>query len=169
MIVVFFIASAGAAEAPSYSWRGIHVRQATASDVKKIVGDPTQEYREQLLYENQLFDPNDPNGQSIRLITIVVNIGVKGAVESIFLSPEYGTTDEQLRPFLGKGQKMTYEKFLATFGQVKVGAGTKPDEKLHYIALDAPCEFFPKSRALALYTRQDVVSGGYLVQFLLFY
>ena len=64
---------------------------------------------------------------------------------------------------------MAYRKFLATLGEIKIGAGTRPDEKLHYVDLDAPCEVFPQYRILLLYQRQDVVSGNYLVQFILFY
>jgi len=159
-----------AARAPeSYSWRGIQLHKSTADDVKKALGAPAREYREQLLYENQVFDPADANGQNVRLNTAILNIGVKGTIESIFLSPEWGTTDQDLRPFFGKGKRMNYRKFLATLGEIKIGAGTRPDEKLHYIDLDSPCEDFPQQRVLLLYQRRDVVSGNYLVQFVLFY
>ena len=160
-----------AAERPpeSYSWRGIQMHKSNAEDVKKVLGAPAREYREQLLYENQVFDPGDANGQNIRLNTVILNIGIKGTIESIFLSPEWGSTDQDLRPFFGKGKRMNYRKFLSSFGEIKMGAGTKPDEKLHYIDLDSPCEVFPQNRILLLYQRQDVVSGNYLVQFILFY
>lgn len=160
---------AAAALSGSYGWRGIRVHESTVNDVKKALGKPTQEYREQILYENQLFDPNDPNGQLIKLNTVVLNVGVKGTIESVFLSPEWGTTDQDFRPFFGKGKRMSYRKFLSTMGEVRFGAGTRPNEKLHYVDLDAPCEFFPQSRVLFIYQRQDVVSGNYLVQFILFY
>jgi hypothetical protein len=153
----------------SYSWRGIQLRKSTAEDAKKTLGAPAREYREQLLYENQVFDPGDANGQNVRLNTVILNIGIKGTVDWIFLSPEWGTTDQDLRPFFGKGKRMTYRKFLSTFGEVKIGAGTRPDEKLHYIDLDSPCEVFPQNRILLLYHRQDVVSGNYLLQFIVFY
>ena len=152
-----------------YDWRGIQLRKSTVEDAKKALGTPAREYREQLLYENQVFDPADANGQNVRLNTVILNIGVKGTIESIFLSPEWGTTDQDLRPFFGKGKTMTYRKFLATMGEIKIGAGTRPDEKLHYIDLDAPCEVFQQQRVLFLYQRRDVVSGNYLVQFVLFY
>lgn len=163
--------AAAALAGSSYSWRGIRVHESTAGDVKRSLGEPNQEYREQILYENQVFDPNDPNGKSIRLSTVVFNIGVQGTVESVFLSPEWGATDKDFRPFFGKGKRMSYRKFLATMGEgkVKFGAGTRPNEKLHYINLSAPCEFFPQSRVLFIYQRQDVVSGNYLVQFILFF
>ena len=152
-----------------YNWRGIQLHKSTVEDVKKALGTPAREYREQLLYENQVFDPADVNGQNVRLNTVILNIGVKGTMDSIFLSPEWGTTDLDLRPFFGKGKRMTYRKFLATMGEIKIGAGTRPDEKLHYVDLDAPCEVFPQQRVLLLYQRQDVVSGNYLVQLVLFY
>ena len=152
-----------------YSWRGIQLQKSTVDDAKKALGTPAREYREQLLYENQIFDPADANGQNVRLNTVILNIGVKGTIESIFLSPEWGTTDQDLRPFFGKGKRMTYRKFLATLGEIKIGAGTRPDEKLHYVDLNAPCEVFPRYRILLIYQRQDVVSGNYLVQFMLFY
>ena len=152
-----------------YPWRGIRLHKSTVEDAKKALGAPAREYREQLLYENQVFDPADANGQNVRLNTVILNIGVTGMIEWIFLSPEWGTTDQDLRPFFGKGKKMTYRKFLATMGEIKIGAGTRPDEKLHYIDLDSPCEDFPQKRVLLLYQWQDVVSGNYLVQFVLFY
>lgn len=153
----------------TYSWRGIRVHESRVHDVKKALGEPAQEYREQLLYENQVFDPADANGQKVRLNTVILNFGVKGVIESIFLSPEWGTTDEDVRPFFGKGKKMTYRKFLSTMGEVKIGAGTRPDEKLHYVDLDSPCEVFLQTRVLLLYHRQDVVSGNYLLQLIIFY
>lgn len=161
----------GAAARPSEfsGWRGIELQKSKVEDVKRALGEPAREYREQLLYENQVFDPADPNGQNVRLNTVILNVGVKGTIESIFLSPEWGTTDLDLRPFFGKGKRMTYRKFLASLGEIKIGAGTKPNEKLHYIDLDSPCENFPQHRVLFLYQRRDVVSGNYLVQFVLFY
>lgn len=161
----------GAAEKPagSYTWRGIRVHKSTVDDVKKTLGEPTQEYREQLLYENQVYDPGHATGRNVRLSTVVLNVAMNGTIESVFLSPEWGTMDQDLRSFFGKGKKMTYRKFLSTRGEVKAGAGTRPDEKLHYIDLDSPCEVFSESRVLLLYHRQDVVSGNYLVQFVLFY
>jgi hypothetical protein len=153
----------------TYAWRGIQARKATVETVKKALGEPTTEYREQLLYDNQVFDPADPNGQNVRLATVVLNIGLNGLVDSIFISPEWGTTDQDVRSFFGKGKKTTYKKFLASMGEVKIGAGTRPNEKLHYVDLDSPCEVFPQSRVLMLYHRQDVVSGNYLLQFILFY
>lgn len=159
-----------AAAEKSYHWRGLRVRQSTVQDVKGVLGEPAQEYREQLLYEKLSFDPQHPDGKDVRLDTVVFNINAKGIVESIFLSPEWGTTDEQLRPILGEGKKMRYGKFLlSTLGEVKVGAGTRPNEKLHYIDLDATCEFYPQSSILMLYIRQDVVTGHYLIQFVVFY
>ena len=153
----------------SYNWRGIQLHKSTVEDVKKVLGTPDREYREQLLYDNQVFDPADTNGQNVRLNTVILNIGVKGTIESIFLSPEWGTTDQDLRPFFGKGTRMTYRKFLASLGEIKIGAGTRPNEKLHYIDLDSLCENFPQQGVLLLYQRRDVVSGNYLVQFVLFY
>ena len=165
-----FMLMGAAPRAPEpYSWRGIQLQKSTVDDAKKALGTPAREYREQLLYENQVFDPADANGQNVRLNTAILNIGVKGTIESIFLSPEWGTTDQDLRPFFGKGKRMTYRKFLATLGEIKIGAGTRPDEKLHYVDLNAPCEVFPRYRILLIYQRQDVVSGNYLVQFMLFY
>ncbi|MBI4522569.1 MAG: hypothetical protein HY695_02015 [Deltaproteobacteria bacterium] len=170
LLMIGFMILAGADAAPgSYRWRGIEVHNSTPEDAKKALGTPTQEYREQLLYENQVFDPADANGQHIRLNTVVLNIGVKGVIESIFISPEWGTTDQDVRAFFGKGKKTTYKRFLSTMGEIKVGAGTRPNEKLHYVDLDSPCEVFPQSRVLMLYHRQDVVSGNYLLQFILFY
>lgn len=169
-IVLLLVLSTAHAAEKAYLWRGLRVQHATIKEVKKVLGEPSQEYREQLLYENLLFDPADPNGEQIRLNTAVLNVGAKGTVESIFLSPEWGTTDEQLRPLLGEGKKMRYGKFLlSTLGEVKIGAGTRPNEKLHYVDLNAPCEVYPESRILVLYIHQDVVSGNYLVQFVLFY
>jgi hypothetical protein len=94
---------------------------------------------------------------------------VKGEIDSIFLFPEYGTIDEQLRPLFGKGQKMSYRKFLASKGEIKVGAGTRPDEKLHYVDLDSPAEVYPQARILVVYGQQDVVTGGYMVKLVIFY
>jgi len=170
LLLICFMLMGAAVRAPeSYSWRGIQLQKSTVDDAKKALGTPAREYREQLLYENQVFDPADANGQNVRLNTVILNIGVKGTIESIFLSPEWGTTDQDLRPFFGEGKRMTYRKFLATLGEIKIGAGTRPDEKLHYVDLDAACEVFPQHRILLLYQRQDVVSGNYLVQFVLFY
>lgn len=165
----FLLVSTAPAAEKAYRWRGLRAQHSTVKETKKVLGEPTQDYREQLLYESLLFDPDDPSGQQIRLNTAVLNVGVKGVIESIFLSPEWGTTDEQLRPVLGKGRKMSYRKFLSSFGEVKIGAGTRPNEKLHYIDLDAPCEVYSESRIVVLYSRQDVVTGNYLVQFVLFY
>lgn len=169
LLSCFMLLGAAARPPESYNWRGIRLHNSTVDDAKKALGTPAREYREQLLYENQVFDPADANGQNVRLNTAILNIGVKGTIESIFLSPEWGTTDQDLRPFFGKGKRMTYRKFLATLGEIKIGAGTRPDEKLHYVDLDSPCEFFPQYRILLLYQRQDVVSGNYLVQFILFF
>jgi hypothetical protein len=169
LVSTWFLVAAAERQPESYSWRGIQVRKSTAEDAKKLLGLPAREYREQLLYENQVFDPGDANGQNVRLNTVILNFGTKGTIESIFLSPEWGTTDQDLRPFFGKGKRMSYRKFLSTFGEVKIGAGTRPDEKLHYIDLDSPCEVFQQNRIVLLYQRQDVVSGNYLVQFILFY
>ena len=169
LLSCFMLMGAAARPPESYSWRGIQLQKSTVDDAKRALGTPAREYREQLLYENQVFDPADANGQNVRLNTAILNIGVKGTIESIFLSPEWGTTDQDLRPFFGKGKRMTYRKFLATLGEIKIGAGTRPDEKLHYVDLDAPCEVFSQNRILLLYQRQDVVSGNYLVQFVLFY
>ncbi|OGQ80518.1 MAG: hypothetical protein A3F90_16650 [Deltaproteobacteria bacterium RIFCSPLOWO2_12_FULL_60_19] len=166
--LMIFSAVAQAASS-GYDWRGIRVHQSTVNDVKKALGEPTREYREQLLYEDQVFDPAGPDAGQIRLSTVVLNVGAKGMIESVFLSPEWGTTDRELRPFFGNGRKMTYRQFLSTMGEVKVGAGTRPDEKLHYIGLESYCELFPQSRVLFLYQQEDVVSGNYLVQFVLFY
>ena len=170
VLISCFMLMGAAPRAPEpYNWRGIQLHKATVEDAKRALGTPAREYREQLLYENQVFDPGDANGQNVRLNTVILNIGGKGTIESIFLSPEWGTTDQDLRSFFGAGKKMTYRKFLATLGEIKIGAGTRPDEKLHYIDLDSPCEDFPQKRVLLLYHRQDVVSGNYLVQFVLFY
>ena len=169
LIVLLFVLSTAHAAEKAYRWRGLRVQHSTIKEVKKVLGEPAQEYREQLLYENLLFDPADANGEQIKLNTAVFNVGAKGVIESIFLSPEWGTTDEQLRPLLGEGKKVRYGKFLSSMGEVKIGAGTRPNEKLHYIDLDAPCEVYPDSRILVLYSRQDVVTGHYLVQFVLFY
>lgn len=166
---LFFLPAVSQANSKPYIWRGVQVHQSTPDDVKKALGEPAQEYREQLLYENQVFDPADPNGQHIRLSTVVLNIGVKGVIESIFMSPEWGITDKDFRPFFGKGKRMSYRKFLSTKGDVKVGAGTRPNEKLHYVDLDSPCELFEQSQVLFIYQRQDVVSGNFLVQFIVFY
>jgi hypothetical protein len=170
LLLSCLITAAAAGRAPElYTWRGIQLHKSTADDVKRALGSPAREYREQLLYENQVFDPADANGQNVRLNTVILNIGVKGTIESIFLSPEWGTTDQDVRTFFGKGKRMNYGKFLSTLGEVKVGAGTRPDEKLHYIDVESPCEVFPQKRVLLLYHRQDVVSGNYLLQFILFY
>ena len=169
LFFIFLPAFVAAAAEKSYQWRGLRVRQSTVQDIKQVLGEPSQEYREQLLYEKQSFDPQNPDVNDVRLDTVVVNIGAKGVIESIFLSPEWGTTDEQIRPVLGDGQKMSYRKFLSAFGEIKVGAGTKPNEKLHYIDLDATCEVYAQSRILVLYIRQDVVTGYYLIQFVVFY
>ena len=134
-----------------------------------MLGEPSQGYRDQLLYENQLFDSGEPDGQPIRLSTVVLNLGIKGVIESIFLFPEWGTTDEQLKPIFGKGQRTTYRKFLSSMGEVKIGAGTRPDEKLHFLELDAACEAYPQLRILTVYGQQDVVTGNYLVRLILFY
>jgi len=158
-----------AAAEKSYHWRGLRVGQSTAQDIKQVLGEPSQEYREQLLYEKQSFDPQNPGVKDARLDTAVFNISAKGVIESIFLSPEWGTTDEQLRPVLGDGQKMSYRKFLSAFGEIRVGAGTRPNEKLHYVDLDATCEVYQRSRILVLYIRQDVVTGHYLIQLIVFY
>ncbi|MDH3445306.1 MAG: hypothetical protein OEN50_15380 [Deltaproteobacteria bacterium] len=167
--VVLLLVGINEKVAGSYSWRGIRVHKSTVGDVKKALGEPTLEYREQLLYENQVFDPAHVNGQRVKLSTVVLNVAPNGSIESVFLSPEWGTTDQELRSFFGKGRKMTYKKFLATTGEVRIGAGTRPNEKLHYIDLDSPCEVFSESRVLLLYQRRDVVSGDYLVQLILFY
>jgi hypothetical protein len=169
-LIICMLGISGAVSAgESYGWRGIQVHKATADAVKKALGPPATEYREQLLYENQVFDPGDPSGQNVRLNTVVVNVGVNGVVDSIFISPEWGTTDQDVRTFFGNGKKTIYRKFLATMGEVKIGAGTRPNEKLHYVDLESPCEVFAQARVLMLYHRQDVVSGNYLVQFILFY
>jgi hypothetical protein len=169
VIVFLLVFSSISAAAKPYNWRALKVGQSTVKDAKKLLGEPHQEYREQFLYEKQFLDPGDPNAQPVRLDTVVLNIGAKGVIESVFLFPEWGITDEQLRPIFGKGQMMTYRKFLSSMGEVKIGAGTRPDEKLHYVSLDAPCEVFSQYRVLVLYSRQDVVTGNYLVQLILFY
>ena len=169
LISCFMLMGAAPLSPRPYNWRGIQLHKSTAEEVKKALGTPAREYREQLLYENQVFEPADANGQNVRLNTVILNIGVQGTIESIFLSPEWGTTDQDLRSFFGPGKKMTYRKFLATLGEIKIGAGTRPNEKLHYIDLDSPCEDFPQHRVLFLYQLRDVVSGNYLVQFVLFY
>ena len=158
-----------AAAEKSYHWRGLRVRQSTVQDIKQALGEPSTEYREQLLYEKVSFDPMHPDVKDVRLDTVVFNISAKGVIESIFLSPEWGTTDEQLRPVLGEGRKMSYRKFLSTFGEIKIGAGTRPNEKLHYVDLDATCEVYAQSRILLMYIRQDVVTGHYLIQLVVFY
>lgn len=169
LILLLLVLSPGHAAEKSYYWRGLRVGKSTVKEVKKVLGEPLQEYKEQILYENQPFDPDDPNEQQLRLNTVVINVGAKGVIESIFLSPEWGTTEEQLRPFLGQGQKMSYRKFLSKFGEIKAGAGTRPDEKLHYVSLDAPSEVFSHHRLLVIYERQDVVTGSHLVKLMLFY
>lgn len=169
-VIVFLLAfSSISAAAKPYNWRALKVGQSTVKDAKRLLGKPHQEYREQILYEKQLLESADPNAQPVRLDTLVLNLGAKGDIESIFLFPEWGTTDEQLRPIFGKGEKMTYRKFLSSMGKLKIGAGTRPDEKLHYVSLDAACEVFPQFRMLALYSREDVVTGNFLVQLVLFY
>lgn len=166
-LVVLLFAPADASQ--PFHWRALRTGLLTVKETKKLLGEPLHEYREQLIYEKQLLDPGDPNLPPIPLSTVVFNIGVKGGIESIFLFPEYGTTDEQLRPLFGKGQKMSYRKFLASMGEIKVGAGTRPDEKLHYVDLDSPAEVFPQPRILIVYGQQDVVTGGYLVKLVIFY
>ena len=172
-VVIFVFAwllSGAAAKVPNlYNWRGIQAHKSSAEDAKKFLGAPAQQYREKLLYENQVFDASTADGQQVKLSTVVLNIGAEGIVESIFMSPEWGTTDQDVRRFFGNGTRMTYRKFLATLGDVKIGAGTRPDEKLHYVDLDSPCEYFAELRVLLLYHRQDVVSGHYLLQFILLF
>lgn len=163
------ISAVVSAAAEPYQWRALRVGVSTTEEIKKILGDPTREYREQLLYENRVLYGSKPSDQPLRLNTVVLNIQAKGIVESIFLFPEWGSTDEQLWPIFGTGDKMSYQKFLSTMGQVKIGAGTRPNEKLHYISLDAPCELFSQYRALAIYSQQDLVTGNYLVQLILFF
>ncbi|MFQ5849878.1 MAG: hypothetical protein ACE5JU_04730 [Candidatus Binatia bacterium] len=169
LLISLVILPSTATAARTFNWRALRVGQSTAKDAKKVLGKPLQEYREQLLYEKKHLHSGDPKDQPIRLDTVVLNLGPKGIIESIFLFPEWGTTDEQLRLLFGKGRKMKYGKFLSSKGKVKIGAGTRPDEKLHYVNLDTPCEVYPKLRVLVVYSRQDVVTGNYLVQLILFY
>lgn len=169
LLIFFLVLSSTAAAKRMFDWRALRVGQSTTRDAKKLLGKPLQEYKEQLLSEKKQLDPGDPNGQPVRLDTMVLNLGSKGAIESIFLFPEWGTTGEQLRPLFGEGRKMKYKKFLSSIGKVKIGAGTRPDEKLHYINLDSLCEVYQKSRVLVIYSRQDVVTGNYLVHLILFY
>lgn len=158
-----------ATAARAFDLQALQVGRSTSRDAKRVLGKPLQEYSEQLLYENQRLESGDPKDQPVRLDTVVLNLGPKGIIESIFLFPEYGTTDEHLRALFGKGKSMKYEEFLSSLGKVKIGAGTRPDEKLHYINLDAPCEVYPRSRVLVVYNREDLVTGHYLVHLILFY
>lgn len=170
LLLALLHAGAGPAGASQlYDWRAVRVGSSSFNDIKKVLGEPSQEYGDQLLYENRHLDGGTASDQPLRLNTVVLNIGSKGVITSIFLFPEWGITDEQLRPIFGTGEKMSYQNFLSSMGEVKVGAGTRPNEKLHYVSLNAPCELFPQHRALAIYSQQDVVTGNYLVHLILFF
>lgn len=152
-----------------YNWRLLSVGKSTAADAKAVLGPPTHEYREQLLYEDQKLEADDPTVPSVRLDTVVLNLGSDQEVESIFLFPLYGTSHEELLPLFGTGQRMRYGEFLSSRGEFRVGAGTRPDEKLHYVDLNDLCEVYEKSRILVIYERQDVVTGSDLVRLIVFY
>ena len=155
--------------AHGYDWESLKVGVSTAADVKKVLGEPTHEYRDQLLYENQRLDVEDPSFPPVRLNTVVLNLDTDKKIESIFLFPLYGTTNKELRPLFGVGHRMPYRTFLSSMGEFKVGAGTRPDEKLHYIELNAPCEVYPQFRILVIYGIQDVVTGDDLIRLIVAY
>ncbi|MFQ5950225.1 MAG: hypothetical protein ACE5J1_06020 [Nitrospiria bacterium] len=169
LLIFFLVLSSPVPAKRIFDWRVLRVGQSTARDAKKLLGKALQEYKEQLIYEKKHLDSGDPNARPIGLDTAVINLGLKGVIESIFLFPEWGTTDKQLKPLFGEGRKMKYRKFLSSMGKVKIGAGTRPDEKLHYINLDSLCEVYQKHRILVIYSQQDVVTGNYLVRLILFY
>ena len=144
-------------------WEGIRIGISTAPDVKKILGAPSSEYPDSLLFSGGAVK------SALRPDTIVVNLNGDKVVESLFIFPIWGVTDGEVRTAFGEGRRMTYGELLDRSGIKSHGAGTRAAEKLHYLPLELPCEAYPDRNAFVVYEDRDLESGEQLVKLVVFY
>lgn len=133
-------------------WNGLKVGVSNAAEAKRVLGKPVSEYPDSLLFSgSKIRSKLNPD-------TIVVNINQAGTIESIIIFPLWGTTEVEIHKVYGEGQIMTYEHFLKHTGRTHYGAGTRPEQKLHYVQLDNKCEFYNNRNVLVIYDQRELAS-----------
>lgn len=144
-------------------WEGVRPGVTSLRQLRDRLGEPLAEYPDSAIFRG-------PRGvEPIRVATVVANLRPGEVVESLILFPEWGVTSEDVREALGEGQMMTYAEFLKTTGRRVVGAGERPDTKLHYLTLDTHVELFKKMRVLVAYDERDITSGADVVKLIVYY
>lgn len=144
-------------------WQGVRPGVTSLPQLRDRLGDPLAEYPDSAIFRG----PREP--EPIRIATVVVNLRPGGVVDSLILFPEWGVTSEDVQETLGEGQMMTYAEFLQATGRRVVGAGERPDTKLHYLNLDTRVELFKGMRVLVAYDDRDLSSGADVVKLIVYY
>lgn len=161
--LAFLITAVAAQPAGGGVWEGLKIGISTAQDAKTILGTPSSEYPDSLLFSGGAVK------SVLRPDTIVVNLNGNKVVESLFIFPLWGVTEGDVRAAFGEGRRMTYGEFLGRSGIKAHGAGTRAAEKLHYLPLELPCEAYPDRNAFVVYEDRDLESGEQLVKLVVFY
>lgn len=144
-------------------WEGVRPGVTPVTELRGRLGQPLAEYPDSVIFRG-------PRGaQPIRIATVVAQLRSGGVVDSLILFPEWGVTNEDVREVLGEGQVMTYAEFLNLTGRRVVGAGERPDTKLHYLSTDTQVEVFKKMRILVAYDERDLTSGADVVKLIVYY
>lgn len=144
-------------------WEGIRPGVTSFSQLRDRLGEPTSRYPDSAIF------PGPRKPQPIRISTVVVYFRSGGIVDSFILFPEWGVTNEDIHEEMGKGQLMSYARFLKISGRQIRGAGDRPNTKLHYLTLDTQVEYFKKSRILVAYDERDLTSGEEVVKLMLYF
>lgn len=144
-------------------WEGMRPGVTSLAQLRVRLGDPVAEYPDSAIFRGPR------NGQPIRVATVAAQLRPGGVVDSLLLFPEWGVTNREVQEVMGEGQIMTYAEFLETTGRRVVGAGERPDTKLHYLSLDTRVEMFKKMRVLVAYDERDLASGADVVKLIVYY
>lgn len=144
-------------------WAGLKIGVSTAQDAKRLLGKPSSEYPDSLLF------PGDRITSPVHPDTIGIQIDPNQVVESLFIFPLWGVTNVDVQSAFGRGKRRLYGEFLEQSGIKTYGAGTRAAQKLHYLPLDLPCEVFSKEKILVVYEDRDLSSGDQIVKLILFY
>ncbi len=144
-------------------WEGIQPGKTSFSQLRDRLGDPTAKYPDSAVFRGPR------KAKAIRIATVVAYLRPEGVVDSFILFPEWGVTNEDVHEEMGKGQLMSYAEFLKLSHRRIVGAGERPNTKLHYLTLDTRVELFKKTRMFVAYDDRDLTSGEDVVKLMVYY
>jgi len=144
-------------------WAGLRTGVSTDRDAVARFGPPLSAYPDYLLFRGERVT------SGLNPDTVVVNLTPHKTIESLIIFPGWGVTDEEVRKEFGPGTLVSYGEFLQKTGRMRVGGGTRADQKLHYLQPDDRCEWYERLGILVVYDARDLASGHEVVKLILVY